>query len=582
MCLVRLLRFLNLHKVSQISFAEYHSKRNYVERVHAEENRVLSKHGPFKSNSLHRHCAPGSSEHRKNMEYMCEQASRCLQQAFFGGKSLLCHRGITADDFIFSDVENLQTFLGLSKDYKPSYKNRQYSANNNPLLESLHITWGVDIWYCDDYSEDYKILTDAYSEDSRTAWVDKYTTVVYSPLPNIKCDRYELQPLPDYPRWMRTGKLHYLPWEERDHLENGVWNNVQGMFLPTTVLDLCFRVLTSPPQDVMELIALLAWVPTSKVTEYYSKLDRQMDNVRNTDQQREQWKQHPLYINNTKQQLEAMCCNFRLPVTSSVNKHELVKLILDHKHESPPQMLTLYCGKLALVPSTTTAISRLPISKLRGILHYHGIMTLGIKEELVLRVFLLKQGRTAAMFAKEAAKLKDLIRITEQLILSERTLDLMRPNHTYFRRTHSCIDHEDNLLEVPPHIKTLQDLSGLYRPLLEFINIVEKTSRENDERSTGHLNLSKKSGLEVTTSTKQEQLKEQISAIGSQIKVKWGKEELGNTGWQPGWYVADVQSYDTASDVIHVVYPSEPKCFYDIELTPALSSGKLKLVRAAI
>lgn len=107
------------------------------------------------------------------------------------------------------------------------------------------------------------------------------------------------------------------------------------MFLPTTVLDLCYRVLTSPPKDVMELMALLAWVPTSDATEYYSKLDRQMVNVQNTDQQREQWKQHPLYINN-RQQLEAMCRNFRLPVTSSVNKHELVKLIADQCHASGP------------------------------------------------------------------------------------------------------------------------------------------------------------------------------------------------------------------------------------------------------
>jgi hypothetical protein len=166
------------------------------------------------------------------MEHMCEQASRCLQQASFGGKSLLCQRGITAGDFIFSDVENLQTFLGLSEDYKLSYTHRHYSANQNPLLESLHITWGVDICYRGDYIEDYKILTDSYSEDSRTAWVDKYTTVVYSPLPTIKCDRYELQPLPDYPRWMQTGKLHYLPWEEMARLENGVWDN--------TVYQVCF------------------------------------------------------------------------------------------------------------------------------------------------------------------------------------------------------------------------------------------------------------------------------------------------------------------------------------------------------
>ena len=45
MLLVRLLKFLDLDKVTQRSFAEYLSKRNPVERVHAAENAALSSHG---------------------------------------------------------------------------------------------------------------------------------------------------------------------------------------------------------------------------------------------------------------------------------------------------------------------------------------------------------------------------------------------------------------------------------------------------------------------------------------------------------------------------------------------------------
>lgn len=65
MCLVRLLKFLKLHKITQVSFAEYHSKRNFVERAHAEENRVLSKHGPFDSRPIHKQATPGSKETKK-------------------------------------------------------------------------------------------------------------------------------------------------------------------------------------------------------------------------------------------------------------------------------------------------------------------------------------------------------------------------------------------------------------------------------------------------------------------------------------------------------------------------------------
>ena len=43
--LVRLRKILNIDKITQISFAEYLSKRNYVERVHAVENNLLSAHG---------------------------------------------------------------------------------------------------------------------------------------------------------------------------------------------------------------------------------------------------------------------------------------------------------------------------------------------------------------------------------------------------------------------------------------------------------------------------------------------------------------------------------------------------------
>ena len=50
-----------------------HSKRNYVERVHAEENRVLSKHGPFSSKLLYPSASPGSKEHKANMENMTEK-----------------------------------------------------------------------------------------------------------------------------------------------------------------------------------------------------------------------------------------------------------------------------------------------------------------------------------------------------------------------------------------------------------------------------------------------------------------------------------------------------------------------------
>lgn len=115
MCMAHL-NFLKLEKVILVSFAEYHSKRNFVERVHAQENRVLSKHGPFKSDSVYPHATTGSNEHRQNMEHMATEVFQCINWASFGGKSLLCYRGIKDSEFLFDDEQALHTFMTLTEE----------------------------------------------------------------------------------------------------------------------------------------------------------------------------------------------------------------------------------------------------------------------------------------------------------------------------------------------------------------------------------------------------------------------------------------------------------------------------------
>ena len=105
-----------LDKLTQVSFAEYHSKRNYVERVHAEENRVLSSHGPFSSKIPNKHATPGTPEHKQNMESMADEVEKCISQGSFGGNQLLAFRGVKCEDFVFSDQEQLQRFLDLSEE----------------------------------------------------------------------------------------------------------------------------------------------------------------------------------------------------------------------------------------------------------------------------------------------------------------------------------------------------------------------------------------------------------------------------------------------------------------------------------
>ena len=65
-----------------------------------------------------------------------------------------------------------------------------------------------------------------------------------------------------------------------------------------------------------------------------------------------------------------------------------------------------------------------------------------------------------------------------------------------------------------------------------------------------------------------------VSAKGARIHVKWTKEEIGDSGWSPGWYVAIVQSYNNEDDIVAVTYPSEPGCTYEFELSILLNKVK--------
>ena len=59
--------------------------------------------------------------------------------------------------------------------------------------------------------------------------------------------------------------------------------------------------------------------------------------------------------------------NNKLPVTSSVTKHQLVSLITKKRGEEEPRECShFYTGKLTDIPKT---IDHLPVAKLREILH---------------------------------------------------------------------------------------------------------------------------------------------------------------------------------------------------------------------
>lgn len=72
----------------------------------------------------------------------------------------------------------------------------------------------------------------------------------------------------------------------------------------------------------------------------------------------------------------------------------------------------------------------------------------------------------------------------------------------------------------------------------------------------------------------------QFYEVGARVKVKWTREEIGDSNWRPGWYVGEVHGSMVAEeDEITVQFISEPESTYTYEVTPCVAEGKLRMVK---
>ena len=417
MLLVRLLKFLDLDKVTQRSFAEYLSKRNFVERVHTIENKVLSDHGPFSSKPIHKsQVLPGSKEHTENMEHMAGEVVKCIGTGIFNQEHIRCFRVMgNRENFNFCDEEQLKTFTLLS-DEKKMMDCTVYRPVNNTILSYLENVWLIKKNFKSTYGEDYRTLI-----STDTACLDKYNTSIFrknemelkgkTPL-----ERFDRQPLPDYKRWKGHGDLHYMSYEARKIFLVGPWDESPGIFLPGNVLDTCFKAIPSPSANVMESIAFLAWVSTKEATEYFMNARQKLRDQKEEDIRRESWKRHPLYKEN-KDKLANMC--IKASLNSLGNKHDLVRRIVENNDaKTTHKMLTetdLYDGNLSSVANSTGGLMKESVAYLRAVLRTHHVLEVGTKEELIARVGLLKAGYPEAAFSRERIRILHIIAVGKEI-----------------------------------------------------------------------------------------------------------------------------------------------------------------------
>ena len=105
--------------------------------------------------------------------------------------------------------------------------------------------------------------------NKHVAVIDKYTTALcqHTGIPKPR------QPLPDYMHWYESsGELHYLTYEARKNLPEGPWDGMAGFLLPSTILNLPFVVISHPPNDILLLLSILAWVTLDEANIFERKM----------------------------------------------------------------------------------------------------------------------------------------------------------------------------------------------------------------------------------------------------------------------------------------------------------------------
>ena len=167
--------------------------------------------------------------------------------------------------------------------------------------------------------------------------------------------------------------------------------------------DLAYKLIKHDISSVTPSIALLSWC-NEEVERYYSEYSEKLNKSYENDKLREYWKQHELYKTKDKASLKHQCNQCKQPTEGK--KHQLVKRLVELQNLPSPPTLELYNGDLDLLPTSITELAKFSVYKLKEILHYHNVVDCGTKDELAIRVAMVKSGKTYLAFTREYHALK--------------------------------------------------------------------------------------------------------------------------------------------------------------------------------
>ena len=430
-------------------------------------------------------------------------------------------------------------------------------------------------------------------------------------------EKFEREPIPDLLRFEHTQAMLYLPYKVRRDLPVGEWDGITQLFLPSDILDLSQKVFyPKPSQDLLSTIAFLAWIPIRQAEEFFTSASKDAELLAEEDDSKEFWSKHSLFIQNTREQLAAICSSKKLLETGK--KHELVEGIARATEggSSWTGFCTTYSGNLSEVPLSVAQLNKQPVRFLRAVLRFHGYCPLGTKDELIIRVGLLKGGQIQTAFSRERMELMKRISILRdiyKLLAQEKEAKLYVLKSRTFGSDSAVLSTRDKCglkkvvhndkLEVQGTIGDILDrqehgLLKLENAVVEKIGNSVKTRKEMSpapskrrkyQESGEEAKPSRKSTREKQKPKKLEESwvaeeRELMTQVGTRIHVLWTENDLKGTTFKPGWYEGEVQEYDDDNDVIRVLYKDEEmvtssrtKNLFDLSVTVVLAEGLITL-----
>ena len=291
-------------------------------------------------------------------------------------------------------------------------------------------------------------------------------------------------------------------------------------------------------ETILPCISFISWCTEEDVNVFFKDFkEKKNDKSFINDKEREYWAQHELYQEKSKDELQALCLQKKLPAEGK--KHDCVKCLVEKMECELLPPLNVYSGQLDSLPNSISEISKLSVYKLREILRFHNILDCSTEDELAIRVGMLKSGRAYLAFQKEQEAIVNLVTAVTSLIAAEKSLYLADPRILHKRRAFStpaqsslstkrprdtasiAARRQSSFLTVPRGI-TLDNLEEVLEPLKVELGLYEERIRLANNNSG------------TTPRSEDGYQMDAMRLVGKRVLAYWSKNEVGNTGWTTG------------------------------------------------